>query len=274
MTVRKRAGRVGALALALVTTPVLMAPASSTGATTTWRLDLVEPFNVYDSSRWHAWDNIARPTEDALLLARNVSVSDGALRIRAKKESVGGRRYTSGALDTYGRYSLPNYFRVWVRAKVPQEQGMWPAPLWLRPDGPAGAAGSEIDLVETIGRDAERGWPKIHQTIHGVYGTSQHTSRSTPFAWFGDWSGTRWHNYEIVKTPGRIVMKVDGRRTALFTPANTPWFSSIFEVGARWAFRVNLQVGGKWAGLPDWRTNWAPRRTTMYVDEIRVWVPR
>jgi beta-glucanase (GH16 family) len=247
------------------------APASADGWSIsepiTWAADLDDEFDSLDTSVWRARDHQGYLRDDATVLARNVTAQDSMLRVQAKLEAADGRSYTTGDLDTYGKYSMPNYFRVEVRAKVPYEQGMWAAPIWIRPsDGSAG----EIDLVETYGDQAAR--PIVHQTIHTEYGeTHRQVHLQTPFsAVGGDPSG--WHTYVVEKTPGQIVMWVDGVKTAEFNATNTSWFDTYYEAGKRWSLRSSLQIGGS-HGLPDDTTDWAPDKTAMVLDHVKTWVP-
>ncbi len=191
-------------------------PPATTPVPAGWTLDMSEDFDTLASTRWNIKNNTSASNEDSYLLARNTSLSDGVLRIQGKLESVGGRNYTSGYVDTIGKYSLPNHFRAEVRAKVPFEQGLWAAPLWFRPT--TGGVG-EIDLVETYGN--ERAKPTFHQTIHTEYGsTHKQASITKQYAAVGSAAATDWHTYTIEKVPGRTTMWVDGVKTAEFTPAN------------------------------------------------------
>ncbi|MFN8195875.1 MAG: glycoside hydrolase family 16 protein [Nocardioidaceae bacterium] len=235
---------------------------------TGWEPDLTEDFTSLDPSVWNVRNRQHYERDDAEVLAANVATQDGAIRIQARQQAVDGRSFTSGDLDTFGTYSLPNYFRIEVRAKVPFQQGMWAAPLWIRPaDGSAG----EIDLVETYGSERDR--PIIHQTIHGDYAVpGQLTHLQTPFAAVGG-SATDWHTYVVEKTPGAIRMWVDGVPTATFDDSTTPWFGSYYEAGKRWSLRMSLQVGGN-QGLPDSTTDWSPDTTSMLVDYVHTYVPQ
>lgn len=231
-----------------------------------WRVHLVENFDRLSSARWNVRDRTYNSNEDSYLLARNTNVSGGVLRITGRKEKVGGRNYTSGYVDTNGKYTLPDEFRVRVRAKVPMQQGLWAAPLWLRP---ADYSDGEIDLVETYG--SERNRPRVHQTIHTGYGSGhQQSVRETPYAELGDRTGTGWHVYEMIKTRGRLVMKVDGVTTATWGPNDPSWYSRYYDAGKRWHLRINMQIGGDWGGLPDSSTDWS--KATMAVDYVHTWV--
>ncbi|GAB3991766.1 glycoside hydrolase family 16 protein [Nocardioides marmoraquaticus] len=233
-----------------------------------WRLDMVEDFDRVADDRWSIADGWGAANEASWLQRDNVSVVDGALRVQALPEEAGGRSYTSGRLDTNGKYALPDTFRVEVRARVPYQQGLWAAPLWLRPvDGQMG----EIDLVETYG--AEREDPTVHQTIHSAYGVDHdYVSRRTRFAEIGDTAATDWHTYTVEKVPGSITMWVDGTRTARFTAEDAAWYDEYYEAGMAWNLRVNLQVGGSY-GEPDAGTVWSGDAAVMQLDRIRTWVP-
>lgn len=233
-----------------------------------WKVDMVEDFAKIDRDRWNIRDNTSNSNEHSYLLAENSFAKGGKLHIKAKNESAGGRRWTSGYIDTNGNYSLPNQFRIKIRAKVPMEQGMWAAPLWLRP---ADYSGGEIDLVETYGRERHR--PLVHQTIHTDYGSGhQQDVEEIPYSNFDDPDGTGWHTYVVVKTKNSIRMKVDGVQTAKWSSGDPSWFDRYYKAGKRWSLRVNLQVGGDWGGQPDQSTDW--RKTTMMVDYIHTWVPK
>jgi beta-glucanase (GH16 family) len=235
---------------------------------TGWRLASLDEFDELDRRRWVVRDQTYNDYEDSYLLAANVSVGFGRLRIQGKKEAVAGRNYTSGYLRSTAEHALPNYFRAEVRAKVPMEQGMWAAPLWFRPlDG----SGGEIDLVETYG--SERDAPKVHQTLHTDYGPNhRQVVAETPLARRGDPRGTGWRVYTIEKIPGEIRMYTDGVSTALWSSGDPGWFDRYFEAGKRWDMRINLQIGGEVGGLPDVTTDWSPERTALKVDYVKTWV--
>ena len=272
MVKRRRGLQVSGIRVARVTrtASVVVAPPSTPPPVPTgWRLDMSEDFDSLSPSRWNIKNNTYASNEDSYLLARNTSVRGGLLRIQGKLEKAGGRNYTSGYVDTIGKYSVPKYFRAEVRAKVPFEQGLWAAPLWFRPT--TGGVG-EIDIVETLGN--ERAKPTFHQTIHTEYGSShKQASVTKPYTMVGNRSATDWHTYTIEKVPGRTTMWVDGVRTADFTPQNPSWYNAYYEKNLRWNLRVNMQIGGTWGGLPNSSTNWSPDKSAMQLDYIRTWVP-
>lgn len=63
----------------------------------------------------------------------NVAVGGGHLVLAARAEAAGGRAYTSGRINTDGRFTL-RYGRIEGRIRVPAGKGMWAA-FWMLPSG-------------------------------------------------------------------------------------------------------------------------------------------
>jgi beta-glucanase (GH16 family) len=272
-----------ALTVGMATTVLAGVPAgataSSTSAATTvstkrsttleYQLDLVENFDRLDESRWTIWHERNRGGGDrTTLLQDNVRVTpQGWLRVTARPDGgTATHPYTSGALDTYTKYVMPRYWMVKVRARIPAQQGLQSAPLWFRPNP---EIGGEIDLIEGVSRKR-----RIFQTLHSDYNVGEVRGRARKhFRHVGDPAGTGWHVYTVKKLPGRIVMHVDGKRTAVFRKEDMPAgaFRSDFGLGAvdTWSMRINLQVGTAWSGLPDSSTDWS--KTHMDIDWIKTW---
>ncbi|MEZ5095574.1 MAG: glycoside hydrolase family 16 protein [Nocardioides sp.] len=242
---------------------------TSPGAASGWTPAWTDDFSSLDTTRWNVRDHDYASNNQACWEADAVSIDSGALRIQASDvpcvvSASTTMPYTSGYVDTIGKASLADYFRLEVRAKVPLEEGMWAAPVWFRPDG---GGDGEIDLIETWGWDSrDFGAYRIHQDIHGTYAPSQHDPFMTEYAF----DPAAWHTYVIEKTPGRIDMSVDGIATHSWTSSSPSWYDAYFEAGRTWNLRVNLQVGGA-RGLPDASTDWTPDLTAMKLDYIKTW---
>ena len=58
--------------------------------------------------------------------AKNAIVQNGVLSIQAKKEDVGGMKYSSARMVTKGKAAFL-YGRLKIRAKLPTGRGLWPA---------------------------------------------------------------------------------------------------------------------------------------------------
>ena len=83
----------------------------------------------------------------------NVAVGGGHLVLAARAEAAGGRAYTSGRINTDGKFTL-RYGRIEGRIRVPAGKGMWAA-FWMLPSGsPYGPwpASGEIDIMEVFSR--------------------------------------------------------------------------------------------------------------------------
>ncbi|MEI7055304.1 glycoside hydrolase family 16 protein [Nocardioides sp. CCNWLW239] len=237
--------------------------ADPAGWRTLWRDD----FTGLDRTRWNVRHYGQAPNQAALFMRENVKVDDGFLHLRAKKQVVQRWNYTSGYIDSNGKAALPDEFRVEVRAKVPMERGLWPGPLWLRPDD---RSAGEIDLVEIFGRELDD--PATHHTIHTAYGPGR--EQEVHVKKFSALPGTAdgWHTYSMEKTPGSIKMWVDDVPVATFTSGDPSWFDTYYEVGKRWNLRVTLNVGGEWNGMPDHTTDWSASESVMHLDYIHTWV--
>lgn len=110
-----------------------------------------------DYFKWNVQDLASsRNNEEQYYTPNNVGLDRGQLRLTSERESFQGRAYTSGAVDTYRKFSF-TYGRVEIRARLPvMGQGIWPA-LWMLGEGcnPVGqpcpwptAGSNEIDILE------------------------------------------------------------------------------------------------------------------------------
>jgi beta-glucanase (GH16 family) len=99
------------------------------GWTLLWQDEFQE--ESLDWFRWNAQD-VPSPRNHELqyYTPNEVRVSDGHLRLSSHRAAFGDRAFTSGAVDTYGKFSF-TYGRVEVSARLPRMgQGIWPA-LWM-----------------------------------------------------------------------------------------------------------------------------------------------
>jgi beta-glucanase (GH16 family) len=214
----------------------------------------------------------------------NVTVSDGELRLTARRERISGparpahhpagagtgaayRSYSSGKVETRGLASF-RYGRIEVRARLPQGQGLWPA-IWMLPEhdnyGPYPLSG-EIDIAEAV----NLGTPRL--SVSGredrVYGALHHGRSLAANRQTG---GSRvlkpadgFHVFALDWTPERMTWLIDGQ----------PYFSTRTRkpFDQRFHLILNLAVGGRWAekhnrGGID--SNALP--ATLVVDWVRVY---
>lgn len=202
-----------------------------------------------DLSKWRI--------EDAALIKNNelqyytpeeVYVHDGVLTLRSQERQMGGREYTSGLVETTGKFSF-QYGRVEVRAKLPGTKGMWPA-HWLLPD--SGSWPPEIDIMELVGSKPNI----IHMTNHfGVWPNNRYVTR----IYRGPDFTKDFHTFAIEWEPSEIRWYIDGVQHFAVTE-NIP--HEPFHI------ILNTAVGGNMPGNPD--------STTVFpqyhdIDYVRVY---
>ncbi|MBX2817798.1 MAG: glycoside hydrolase family 16 protein [Saprospiraceae bacterium] len=95
--------------------------------------------------------------------SQNALVKDGKLTITARRESSGGKDYTSARIRSYNMAKW-TYGRFEASIKMPTGRGMWPAFWMLSSTEPYGTwpQSGEIDVVEVVGHEPEI----AHGTIH------------------------------------------------------------------------------------------------------------
>ena len=259
------------------TTPIVTTPVPTVTATAdpkSWELVWADEFDLPDGSppdpaKWNhqqgvsGWGNgELQHYSDAI---ENSFIQDGILIIKANKEYMLGRDYTSARLTTqfkgdwtYGRYE--------IRAKLPNTQGIWPA-FWLLPSRAvygSGTAGGEIDIMEMIGSGPNR----VYGTLH--FGNPPERASNSYDLPDGAVYSDDFHVFALEWEPNEIRWYVDGK---LFHSA-TDWFTSTKNAAYPAPFDqnfyliVNVAVGGTWPGRPD-ETSVFPQM--LYVDYVRVY---
>lgn len=182
----------------------------------------------------------------------NVVVSDGTMKITAKRESYQGRRFTSAFIgsrqtSTTGTF-YPKFGRYEMRARLPHGQGLWPA-FWLRRHG--GANHAEVDVMEYF-HASQPG--QTQQTLHldGVVNTFR-VSRT--FESPRPDRDTQFHTWAVEIVPEgddvRFTFFLDGSVTGTYVDTDPAWNDPNIDPDHFWDVAVNLAVGGDWAGDPD-----------------------
>lgn len=214
------------------------------------------------------------PTACFVDTPNNISVSNGTLKLRARREAapfncVGSftMQYTSGSVSTaQGRFSQ-TYGRFEIRAKVPpaQVKGLQSS-LWLWPDDAAryGAypASGEIDIAEMYSQYPDRAIPYVHYNpllLVDPLATNTLCFISNPDA---------FHTYALEWTPTTLTFSYDGQICLVDTwapalplqrpqPFNQPFFVALTQA---------LGVGTN-----TFDPNTTPLPATTEVDYVRVW---
>lgn len=269
---KKRAGRGASLCFVLCACLVASAHAQD------WQLIWADEFETVsvDVGKWEfqigdgsaygipGWGN----NELQYYRSENATLENGKLVITAKKETFGGKSYTSTRMRTYLKGDW-TYGRFEIRAKLPFGKGIWPA-IWMLPtDNTYGgwAASGEIDIMELVGHEPN----KVHGTLHfgGAWpnNASANAFHTLPTGRFAD----DFHVFRIEWKPGEIRWYMDD----VLYHTRTQWWSSNGPFPApfdkRFHLLLNVAVGGNWPGSPDATTTFPQR---MEVDYVRVYRDR
>jgi beta-glucanase (GH16 family) len=242
------------------------------GRTLVWNDEFNGPAGSQpDPTRWNfdvGGDGFGNQELEFMTARTQNVVLDGAghLQIIARAEPYQGRAYTSGRINTLGRFTKA-FGRFEARMQLPTGQGMWPA-FWLLGNNQPSVgwpACGEIDIIENRGQEPNT----VHGTVHGPGysgGNGITQSRIVPGAPLSQ----GFHVYAIEWVANRINFSVDGTTYFILSPqqlpANTQWvfdhpFGVIFD----------LAVGGNYVGSPD-ATTVFPQ--TLLVDYVRVYEPQ
>ena len=204
----------------------------------------------------------------------NSFVSDGNLNIVAKKEVFTDqgytKQYTSARLNSKFAFT---YGRVDIRAKVPNNQGTWPA-LWLlgknvNEDGgffdsnfgtTSWPACGELDIMEH-GIFSNQPINYVGAAIHtpSSFGNTQNKGGIQ----LGDIS-QNYYVYSMNWSPNQISFLIDGVVFYTYNPAVKN--ASTWPFDADQFFLLNIAMGGFAGAIPANFT-----QTSMMIDYIRVY---
>jgi beta-glucanase (GH16 family) len=176
----------------------------------------------------------------------NYVVQNGYLNITARKEYYQGKNYTSGAINTQGRFAQAYGFYE-MRARVPKGVGFWPA-FWLLPN-PTGWP-PETDILEYLGRQPST----AYMILHWSGGQSQTYYNGPDFS-------ADYHTYGLDWEKDKMVWYIDGVERKRFTDTTKIPNMAMYLI-------ANLAVGGTWPYSP---TSTTPFPSVYSIDYIRVW---
>ncbi len=193
--------------------------------------------------------------ETQLYLPENITVSDGTLKLTAKRETVTRNSktfsYTSGMIASHPEFGggfTTRYGYLEASIKMPKGKGLWPA-FWTLPYPVSWPP--EIDITEVLGDSIT-----THR-MHYHYTGSDGRNASVGKNYVGPDLSADFHTYAVDWRPGLITWYFDGKEVFRTTQSVTddPMY-----------LLLNLAVDG-WAGTPD--NNVFP--ATMSVDFVRVY---
>lgn len=199
----------------------------------------------------------------------NIRVKDGCLEIEARKESFGGREYTSGRLNSKSKIQF-KYGYLEARIWLPSGRGTWPA-FWMLGTASVWPACGEIDIMEHSGNN-----PSV--ISHALHTLKNNTSNghywSKAYEPEGGAEGV-WHTYAILweedadAGDDTITFLVDGVQSAKqFQPHGiddtSQWpFCNYFYIV------MNMAMGGLMGGEID--DSVFDSEVLMKVDYVRLY---
>ena len=215
-------------------------------------------------------DELQYYTEDA------VSVSNGSLKITAKRQQKGDRPFTSGRILTRDKAKWTyGYFEA--KMKTPTGEGMWPA-FWMLPqpmnsntlDNQYGGwpANGEIDIMEAKGSL----YNIVDTTLHfgKAWNAHDYVSGATQLSSNTD----QWHTYAVDWTADAITWYVDGKNVQTVDKYRW-WSQDASNQGKSMPFDkdfyilFNLAVGGQYDNYKEPAASFSS--ATMEVDYVRVY---
>ena len=230
-----------------------------------WKLVWNDEFNraVVDTSKWEYEINGNGGGNNELQYytanPSNSSIENGALVIRAQKESYQGKQYTSARMRTRYRGDW-KYGRMEVRAQLPYGKGLWPA-IWMLPtDYVYGGwpKSGEIDIMECLGDNT---W-KVYGTIHCADANGNHIQFGGNYSLVQDsasYAGA-FHVFAVEWDSTTIQWFVDNHK--YYSMNRSAPFDQRFHI------LLNVAVGGNWPGSPNEFTTFPQ---LMAVDYVRVY---
>lgn len=195
--------------------------------------------------------------------SENGVVENDLLTIYGKKESFGGKSYTSARMTTQDKVYF-HYGYVEAMINLPSFQGAWPA-FWMLGQSYKSVGWSkcgELDILEAVNNDAI-----VHSTLH--YG-APHQQTTIGTHTFDNASARKgWHHYEMTWDEEAITTYVDGIQIGKLGITMSK-FSSFHQ---DFFFIVNFAIGGQWpeANKKGVDANAFTTPQEMKVDYIRVY---
>lgn len=188
----------------------------------------------------------------------NVQISNGTLKIIAKREDHEGSEFTSARLKTEGKFEF-TYGKVEVRAKLPSGGGTWPAIWMLGADiaTKSWPACGEMDIMEHVGNNQNVVQSAVHSP--SSFGNTQNKGETKV-----DGVADDFHLYQLEWTAEELRFGVDGNNYYTYAPEviddeTFPFRKDFFLI-------LNVAMGGGLGGEID------PvfRESTMEVDYVKV----
>ena len=218
--------------------------------------------NYLDTNTWNyeigtgswGWGN----NEQQYYTDRNIKVSNGTMKITAKREDYGGMKYTSSRITTKNKKNF-KYGKIEARIKMPKFKGVWPA-FWMlgaNQDSVGWPKCGEIDIVDAINDEN-----LVYGTLHWFNDPGNNNADSGSSVAVAD--RTEYHVYGVEWTADKLRWYVDGKVYRTMDVSN----DSFSEVRKEYFVIFNMAIGGQWPGYDIDETAFP---ATMEVDWVRAY---
>ncbi len=172
------------------------------GPAGTWRLVFSDRFtgNALDKADWstcYYWGCTNRGNHELeWYQASQVTQHDGAVSLTVIPKRSHGKKYASGLLSSYGKFSF-RYGYAQIVAKLPRGQGLWSA-FWTEPESRVWPP--EIDIMENLAQS-----DGVSLFLH--YNAADNYDSSKVYL---PTASTAFHTYGVDWEPGSVTWYVDG----------------------------------------------------------------
>lgn len=218
--------------------------------------------NYLDTNTWNyeigtgswGWGN----NEQQYYTDRNIKVSNGTMKITAKREDYGGMKYTSSRITTKNKKNF-KYGKIEARIKMPKFKGVWPA-FWMlgaNQDSVGWPKCGEIDIMEAINDEN-----LVYGTLHWFNDPGNNNADSGSSVAVAN--RTEYHVYGVEWTADKLRWYVDGKVYRTMDVSN----DSFSEVRKEYFVIFNMAIGGQWPGYDIDETAFP---ATMEVDWVRAY---
>lgn len=192
----------------------------------------------------------------------NARVVGGNLVIEARKESFGGRNYTSARLLTKNKAKW-TYGKFDIRARLPKGRGTWPAIWTLANTTPLNwPDDGELDIMEEVGYQPNM----IYGTAHNKLYNGANGQQKGGNVLIRD-AQDSFHVYSMEWTDTEVTWYVDGN--FYFTYNNPNAGNDSWPYNKDFFLILNLAIGGNWGGAQGVDDTIFPQ--SMLVDYVRVY---
>lgn len=250
--------------------------------TDSWKLVYYDEFNgtSLDVNKWYRYypygannSDQCEPcrthgsNEDQIYSDNNVIVSNGTLKLVAKKETStwfgSTRNHTSGIIHSqinnfkYGKYE--------IRCKIPSGAGFWPA-FWTF------GGGDEIDVFEFGGQNPNKIYTSIHQWFTGYSNFDTKSFIGPDYSQNFHTYAVEWDNYFIKWYVDGSLIRSESKLYTSTSPvtscnvsAGTYIVNPLFPTGEQ-SVICNLAIGN--SGSPSFVV--PPNSSTVFPNQLEV----